>query len=77
MGRVAVTLDITAMELFFSLLQKNVLDQRHWHSLCELHYEVVTWIERSCNWRRRQRSLGKFTPVQFVLAFADLTDLAA
>jgi transposase InsO family protein len=65
------------MELFLSLLQKKVLGQRHWQSLCELHYEVVTWIERSYNWRRRQCSVGKFTPVQFELAFADLTDLAA
>jgi hypothetical protein len=37
------------MELLFSLLQKNVLGQRLWQSLCELHYEVVTWIERSYN----------------------------
>jgi putative transposase len=77
MGRVAAAGDNAAMESFFSLLQKNVLDQRRGQSRSELHYEVVTWIERSYNRRRRQRSLGKLTPVQFELAFADLGDVAA
>ena len=77
MGRVAAAGDNAAMESFFSLLQKNVLDQRRWQSRSELHYEVVTWIERSYNRRRKQRSLGKLTPVQFELAFAGLTDVAA
>ncbi len=71
MGRVASAADNAAMESFHSLLQKNVLDQRRtWATRSELRYEIVTWIERTYNRRRRQRRLGKLTPVEFELAFA-------
>lgn len=70
MGRVASAADNAAMESFHSLLQKNVLDQRRvWATRAELRYEIVTWIERTYNRRRRQRRLGKLTPVEFELAF--------
>ncbi len=77
MGRVASAGDNAAMESFFSLLQGNVLDQRRWRSRSELSFEIVTWIERTYNRRRRQRGLGKLTPVEFELAFAERVDLAA
>jgi putative transposase len=76
MGRVAAAGDNAAMESFFSLLQKNVLDQRRWKTRAELHYEVVTWIERTYNRRRRQRSLGKLTPVEYELAFSSSEEAA-
>src|SRR5438876_10337473 len=44
MGRVAAAGDNAAMESFFSLLQKNVLDRRRWRTRDELRYELVTWI---------------------------------
>jgi len=65
------------MESFFSLLQKNVLDQQRWTTRSELRFEIIRWIERTYNHRRRQRSLGKLTPVEFELAFAGRVDLAA
>ena len=65
------------MESFFSLLQKNVLHRHHWESRDALHIAIITWIERTYNRRRRQRGLGKLTPVEFELAFADELDLAA
>lgn len=77
MGRVASAGDNAAMESFYSLLQKNVLDQRRWRSRSELHYAIVTWIERTYNRRRRQRALGKLTPVEFELAFVKQPDQAA
>jgi len=43
----------------------------------ELRFEIIRWIERTYNHRRRQRSLGKLTPVEFELAFAGRVDLAA
>ena len=59
------------MESFHSLLQKNVLDQRRtWNSREQLHLAIVTWIEHTYNNRRRQRRLGKLTPVEIELAFA-------
>ena len=72
MGRVAVAGDNAAMESFFSLLQKNVLD-RHavWPTREELQIAIVTWIERTYNRRRRQRALGRLTPVEFELVLSD------
>lgn len=54
MGRVASRGDNAAMESFFSLLQKNVLDQRSWATRERLRIAVVTWTERSYHRRRRQ-----------------------
>jgi transposase InsO family protein len=70
MGRVASAADNAAMESFWSLLQKNVLDRHQWRSRDELEYAIVYWIEHTYNRRRRQRALGKLTPVEFELAFA-------
>jgi putative transposase len=78
MGRVASAGDNAAMESFFALLQKNVLDQRRvWRTRAELRYEIVHWIEHTYNRRRRQRGLGRLTPVEFELAFAPETTPAA
>jgi putative transposase len=76
MGRVSSAGDNAAMESFYSLLQKNVLNRRRWRTRSELSYEMVYWIEHTYNRRRRQRALGKLTPVEFELAFAD-DELAA
>jgi len=70
MGRVAAAGDNAAMESFFNLLQTNVLNRHTWHTRAELHYEIVHWIEHTYNRRRRQRGLGRLTPVEFELAFA-------
>jgi putative transposase len=65
MGRVSAAGDNAAMESFFSLLQNNVLDRRTWTSRDELRLAIITWIERTYHQRRRQRALGKLTPVEF------------
>lgn len=78
MGRVASAGDNVAMESFHSLLQKNVLNQQCWRTRDELRYAAITWIEHTCNRRRRQRALGKLTPVEYEIALAaDRIDLAA
>jgi transposase InsO family protein len=70
MGRVAAAADNAAMESFYSLLQKNVLNRRRrWRTRSELRYELIVWIEHTYNRRRRQRALGRLTPVEFELAF--------
>jgi transposase InsO family protein len=53
------------MESFFSLLQKNVLDRQRWLTRQELRLAVMTWIERTYHRRRRQRRLGKLTPIEY------------
>lgn len=70
MGRVGSSSDNAAMESFFSLLQKNVLDTRRWDSREELRLAIVTWIETKYNRRRRQRALGKLTPIEFEMIYA-------
>ncbi|KID28370.1 integrase family protein [Prauserella sp. Am3] len=65
MGRVASCGDNAAMESFYSLLQKNVLDRRSWATREELRIAIVTWIERTYHRRRRQARLGRLTPVEF------------
>jgi putative transposase len=77
MGRVASAGDNAAMESFHALLQKNVLNRRRWRTRTELRYAVVHWIEHTYNRRRRQRALGKLTPVEFELALAATPELAA
>ena len=70
MGRVAAAGDNAAMESFYSLLQKNVLNRRRrWRTRNELAYEIIFWIEHTYNRRRRQHALGRLTPVEFELAF--------
>ena len=63
MGRVGAAGDNAAMESFFSLLQKNVLNTKRWETREELRLAIVVWIETQYNRKRRQRTLGKLTPV--------------
>ncbi|MDH6248025.1 putative transposase [Mycobacterium sp. OTB74] len=65
MGRVGAAGDNAAMESFFSLLQKNVLNRRRWCTREDLRIAIVTWIERTYHRRRRQTALGRLTPIEF------------
>ncbi len=65
MGRVGACGDNAALESFFALLQNNVLDRRHWATRDELRLAIVTWIETRYHRRRRQRGLGRVTPIEF------------
>jgi putative transposase len=53
------------MESFFDLLQTNVLDRHRWATREDLVVADITWIEKTHNRRRRQRALGKLTPIEF------------
>ena len=70
MGRSYGAGDNASMESFFSLLQKNVLDTQRWDTREDLRLAIVTWIETKYNRRRRQRALGKLTPVEFEMIYA-------
>jgi transposase InsO family protein len=65
MGQVGAAGDNAAMESFFALLQKNVLDRQRWATRDELRLAIVTWIERTYHRRRRQTRLGRLTPIEF------------
>jgi transposase InsO family protein len=65
MGRTGTCADNAAMESFFALLQKNVLNRQRWSTREELRLAIVYWIERTYHRRRRQRGLGRLTPIEF------------
>ena len=65
MGNVGTCADNAAMESFFALLQKNVLNRKRWATHDELRIAIVTWIERTYHRRRRQKRLGRLTPIEF------------
>ena len=65
MGRVGACGDNAAMESFFALVQKNVLDRQRWDTREELRIAIITWIERTYHRRRRQRRLGRLTPIEY------------
>jgi putative transposase len=67
MGRVGACGDNAAMESFFALLQKNVLDRQRRTTREELRPAIVTWIEKKYHRQRRQDSLGKLTPIEYEL----------
>ncbi|MFS0698315.1 IS3 family transposase [Streptomyces nitrosporeus] len=77
MGRVGAAGDNAAMESFFALLQKNVLDRRTWATRQELRIAIVTWIERTYHRRRRQKRLARLTPVEYETIMTPAAALAA
>ena len=76
MGRVGSSGDNAAMESFFALLQKNVLDRRSWTTREQLRI-AMTWIERTYHRRRRQARLGRLTPIEFETIVSTTVALAA
>ena len=77
MGRTGAAGDNAAMESFFALLQKNVLDRRSWATREELRIAIVTWIERTYHRRRRQLRLGRLTPIEYETIMTTSPALAA
>jgi len=77
MGQVGSAGDNAAMESFFSLLQKNVLDRRKWETRDQLRLAIITWIERTYHRRRRQPRLGKLTPIEYESIMTPTAALAA
>ena len=65
MGKVASAGDNAAMESFWALLQKNVLNRQAWATRQDLRLAIVTWIERTYHRRRAQDRLGGLTPIEY------------
>ena len=77
MGRVATCADNAAIESFWALLQKNVLNRRPWATREQLRTAIVTWIERTYHRRRRQARLGRLTPIEYETIMTTQTATAA
>ena len=76
-GMVGSSGDNAAIESFFSLLQKNVLNRRTWTTRDELRIEIVTRIERTDHRRRRQPRLGRLTPIEYEIIMTPATEAAS
>lgn len=77
MGRVATCADNAAMESWWALLQKNVLDRQRWATREQLRVAVLAWTERTYHRRRRQARLGRLTPVDIETINTSQTATAA
>jgi putative transposase len=77
MGQIASAGDNAAMESFFALLQKNVLDRKRWATREDLRIAIITWIERTYHRRRRQARLGRLTPIEHEATMTTQVALAA
>ena len=77
MGQVGSAGDNAAMESFFSLLQKNVLNRQRWATRDQLRIAIITWIERTYHQRRRQPALGRLTPTEYETIMTPQTATAA
>jgi putative transposase len=76
MGRVGACGDNAAMESFFALLQKNILDRQRWATREELRLAIITWIERTYHRRRRQQRLGRLTLIEFEMLYKPVATAA-
>jgi len=77
MGQVGSSADNAAMESWFALLEKNVLDRHRWRTRDQLRIAIVTWTERTYHRRRRQIRLGKLTPIEFETTMTETATQAA
>lgn len=77
MGQVGAAGDNAAMESFFALLQKNVLDRERWEARDELRIAIVTWIERKYHRGRRQARLRRLAPIEYETIMNPAGSLAA
>ena len=77
MVRIGACADNAAMELFFALLQKNVLNHRRWATREEFRLAIITWIEATYHRRRRQGGFGKLTPIEYETIINPQVELAA
>ena len=77
MGQVGSAGDNAAMESFFALVQKNVLNRRRWDTRDDVRIAIVTWIERTYHRRRRQPALGRLTPIEYETIMTPQTAAAA
>ncbi len=70
-------LSVKFLELWLGLLQKNVLDRQAWATRAELRLAIVSWIEGKYHRKRRQRGLGRMTPIEFETIMRTTANLAA
>ena len=76
MGRVGASGDNAAMEPFFALLLKNVLNRQSWVTREQLRSAIVVWFEKNYHRKRRPPALRRLTPIEFETIIATPVALA-
>ena len=65
MGSVGSCYDNAMIESFWSRMQVELLDRRHWRTRVELANAIFEYLEIFHNRQRRHSALGMLTPVEF------------
>ena len=65
MGSVGDCYDNAVIESFWSRMQVELLDRRHWRTRVELANAIFEYLEIFHNRQRRHSALGMLTPVEF------------
>jgi transposase InsO family protein len=65
MGRVGACGDNAAMESFLRAAAEERAHRQRWSTREDLRLAIITWIDRTYHRRRRQRRLGRLTPVEY------------
>ena len=68
MGSIGDAYDNAMAESFFSILQRELLDEQHWATRRQLALAVFEWIEAWYNPHRRHTSIGSLSPIDFEAA---------
>ncbi len=77
MGTVGDCFDNSVAEAFFSGLQRELLDQHHWHTREQLALALFDWIETWYNPHRRHSYNHGLSPADFETANRPDTEMAA
>jgi transposase InsO family protein len=65
MGSVGSCYDNAMIESFWSRMQVELLDRRHWRTRVELANAIFEYLEIFHNRQRRHSALGMLTPIEF------------
>ena len=70
-GSVGDAFDNAMMESFWSSMQIELLDRKHWTTRLELTNAIFDYIEVFYNRQRRHSSLDYVSPVEFELSIKE------
>lgn len=73
MRSVGSCFDNAMIESFWSRMQVELLDRRHWRTRVELANAIFEYLEVFHNRQRRHSALGMLTPVEFETRFQSTT----
>ncbi len=64
-GRTGNALDNAPAESFFSTLQHELIDRRHWTTRQQARQEITLWVHSWYNQRRPHSAIGMVPPVEY------------